>query len=763
MSLEVQPENQTSELARNQASSVFSENKLTLMDVWRVMIKRRFVILAVTILSLAGSAFYAFRTKPVYESISRIEIKPSGSSYNGLQSLVEEQASATNGPVASKTDVLVLQSDTVLLQTAETLHLDAKALSGFQKGGNVRESASSADLTPFQRQALIGYIRGGLKVSIVPTTDMVEIRYRNHDPKLATDVVNTLVDTYIDVDLRTKYDRSMHVSEWLQKRLGDLKQEAADAQMRLADFQKQHNIVGADESSNLTMQTLGQISADLESVEADRITKEARMRQFESLDPNMAALTGDNPTLAALLTQLSDLQSQRAELSTKYAERYPKLVSLNVQIDKTQAEINNQVEFAKRQIRHEYQGALGTEQMLRKRLDAQEEAAYRLNEVVGQYAILRQDAELNRSLYDTLETTLKEAGVTAGMSATNITVVDRAQVPFMPIAPRKTLSLVLGPAGGFLIGCILAFLIDSIDDRLQTSEEVESVSTMPSLASIPHILEGQLDRKRDGADAIAPNLSKYNARLVSVRNPKSMGAEAFRILRSSLLLSSIDKPPRVIVFTSAFSGEGKTTTAMNTAITLAQRGERVLLVDADLRRGSLHRTFRLANMGFGLSTVLRQPELNRDLPVPIPELPTLHVLTTGPRPPNPAEMLSSNRMVEQLGQWAQEFDRIVLDTAPVLAVSDTQALAVLADAVVLVVRAGITRKGALIRARDLLLRINAPVIGVVVNDVDLRLENFYTYEHGMYAYHSRYRYGSPYSDEVNGSEDEGRERESNDG
>jgi capsular exopolysaccharide synthesis family protein len=242
-----------------------------------------------------------------------------------------------------------------------------------------------------------------------------------------------------------------------------------------------------------------------------------------------------------------------------------------------------------------------------------------------------------------------------------------------------------------------------------------------------------------------------------LHNSKSIAAEAYRGLRSSLLLSSIDKPPRVIVVTSAFPGEGKTTTAVNCAITLAQRGERVLLVDADLRRGSLDRVFNLEDRSFGLSTVLARPAAHKELPVPLPDLPMLHVLPTGPRPPNPAEMLSSNRMEEQLRQWAKEFDRVVLDTAPVLAVSDTQAMAALADTVVLVARAGVTRKRALIRARDLLWRINAPIAGVVVNDVDMRLENFYTYRYGMYGYN--YGYGYAYTDQDSPTADDSKDEE----
>jgi capsular exopolysaccharide synthesis family protein len=745
MSLDRQSESPAAQTAHRRAAVVPSEDRLSLMDVWRVLMKRSLIILIVTAISVAAAAIYSFRTRPVYESVSRIEIKPNTAPNVGLQSLVDEERSAEG--TGLQTEILVLQSNSVLLQTAESLNLISNIRAAGQNNAGAGASAASNEITPMERLALIGSIRGGLRVQIVPSTQMVEIRYRNNDPKLATEVVNKLVDTYIDEDLRSKFDRTMHVSAWLQKQLENLKQEASDAQRRLADFQKQHNIVGTDETSNLTMQNLSQISADLEGAEADRIMKEARLREFENQDPDIVALMGDNPQLGALRSQLSELETQRAQLAWKYGDRHPRMQELDAQIAKLQASVANEVALARNQVRDEYQGALRLEEMERKRLDAQKEDAYRLNEDAAQYAILRHEAELNRDLYDTLQMRLKEASVTAGLSATDITIVDRAQVPFAPVAPRKSLSLMLGLIGGLLVGTVLAFMTESVDDTLQTSEEVESASMLASLATVPHIVDeqGKRKRKRGAGEGAAGD---YLEQLVALHRPKSIAAEAYRGLRSSLLLSSIDKPPRVIVVSSAFPGEGKTTTAVNCAIVFAQRGERVLLVDADLRRGSIDKVFKIDDKRSGLSMVLTRPGAGNDLFSPLPELPTLHVLPTGPRPPNPAEMLSSHRMEEQLGQWAREFDRIVLDSAPVLAVSDTQAIAALADTVVLVARAGMTRKRALLRARDLLWRINVPIAGVVVNDVDMRLENFYTYRYGMYGNKSGYGYAEnpPFSE-----------------
>ena len=756
MSLEHQAEPQGGPAVESRGVAPPAGERRSLIDVWRVLTKQRFTILTITILSVAGAAWYAFRATPVYESVSHVEIAPQQSPANDLASFFSEESGSKD---QLQTQIQVLKSDAVLFETAQNLNLISRIRAGNKKGQN-GASTPPGEITPGERRTMIAILRRGLSVSLIPNTQIVEIRYRGSDPKLATDIVNQLAETYADEDLRTKYERTMHVSAWLQKQLEDLKQQASDTQRELADYQRSHNIVGTDENTNLTIQTLEHLSSDLDDAEADRIMKEARMREFNSLNPDMVALLGDNQALSTLRAELTDLQAQRAQLAVKYGEKHPQMQQLEQQINKVQAQINSEVGIARREVGDEYQSALALEQAMRKRLGAQEDAAYRLNEDAAQYTILAHQAELTRSLYDTLELRLKEASVTAGLSAANITVLDRAEVPFIPVAPRKRASLTIGFLGGILFGCVLAFLIESIDDRLRTSEEVEGASMLPSLAAIPHMSYGQVKHRGDEVEEPVAGAPRAPQQMVTLWDPKSSVAEAYRSMRSSLLLSSIDNPPRVILLTSSFPSEGKTTTSLNLAIVLAQRGERVLLVDADLRRGSLHRVFGIAEQGFGLSTVLSQPGSHRELPTPLPELPTLHVLPTGPRPPNPAEMLSSKRMEEQMRQWTKEFDRIVLDTAPLLAVSDTYAMAVRADAVVLIARAGVTRKRALIRARDLLWRINAPVAGVVVNDVDMRLENFYTYRYGMTNknYWYGYRQSPSASDRAYGYEEEDEEK-----
>src|ERR1700738_2450990 len=695
----------------------FSGEKYTLMEVWRLLNKQRFVILVVTVLSVAFAAWRDVRTQPLFESVGRIEIQPQQTPNIGIQHVIE-QSQAGGESSALQTEVRILQSDSVLFQTGQSLNLMDRLIAANRSEKNPPVVVPAGEVTPSQRRAVIGFVRSHLTVTVLAGTSIVEIRYRDADPRFAAAVVNRIVDTYSDQDLHSRYERTQRVSGWLQKQIENLQLEAKDAQQQLVDYQKAHNIVGT-ENSNMTIQTLEQLSSAVDNAEADRIMKEARLRDFDSMSPNLVAVMGDNPSVQALRSQLETLDKQKPHLTAKYGPRNPKIIDLQTQIAKLQAQIDSEVALARHQVRDEYEGALGSEQALRKRLGAQKEAAYKWNEGAAQFAILRNEAELPRELYDTLQMRLKEATVMAGLSATKITVVDHAQAADLPVGPRKAFILGMGLIGGLLGGCALAFLIESIDDRLQTSDEVESLAMLPSLAVIPHFQNESIKyrkRKERGATHADLSVSQRSPQLVAIRDTKSVSAEAYRGLRSALLLSSIDHPPRLIVITSPFPGEGKTTTAINLAIVLAQRGERVLLVDADLRLGKLAQVFGLSASGNGLSKVLAEPGTSREIPVPLPELPSLHVLGTGPRPPNPAEMLSSMRMADQLRQWSREFDRVVLDTSPIMAVSDTQSIAVLADSVVLVTRARMTRRRALIRARDLLLSINAPLAGVVVND-----------------------------------------------
>jgi polysaccharide biosynthesis transport protein len=364
---------------------------------------------------------------------------------------------------------------------------------------------------------------------------------------------------------------------------------------------------------------------------------------------------------------------------------------------------------------------------MQSRLDALKKEAYQENKSAAQYDILKHDTEASADLYDALELKLQEAGITAGLNSNNVDVIDPATYPTGPVLPKKRSDLMFGFLAGLMVGVVIAFIVESLDDTLRTSEEAEAIAQLPTLAVVPHFVvkKGPVAPSK-GAPELLPDM-------VSYLEPQSLGAEAFRTLRSAIMLSGVDRVPKILLVTSSFAEEGKSTVAANLAISFAQREEKVLLVDTDLRRGTTHLKFGLPNRG-GLSTVLARESGADAYQRPIADLPNLIVLSRGPLAPNPGEMLSSHAMEDLMKQWRTTFDRVILDSSPVLAVADN---------VMILIRAGVTRKKALLRTRELLRRSAAHISGTVINDVNLRLEHYYTYARG-YSYGYKSNYGSGY-------------------
>jgi succinoglycan biosynthesis transport protein ExoP len=382
-------------------------------------------------------------------------------------------------------------------------------------------------------------------------------------------------------------------------------------------------------------------------------------------------------------------------------------------------------------IRDEYQTSTHTLQLLQGQLDSEMQGAYKLNESAAEYALLRQAAASSRTLYDQLELKLKESNLASGLNTASVNVIDEAMLPLAPVTPNTQMNIGIAGAMGLMLGLILAFILDSLDDTLRTTDDVEAFSGMLSIGAIPHFQSAV--RKAALGMASSGEELQERGRLISLSAPASPTAEAYRALRSSILLSAIDNPLKTLVMTSAFMSEGKSTLSANIAVMLAQRGERVLIVDADLRRSTLHLLFGIQRPTQGLTNLLSRQSDDSVYLQPVEELPTLTYLPSGVVPPNPAELLASQRMAEMMRNWAEEYDRVIIDTAPVLAVSDSLALAARADSVLLVVRAGVTRKKALLRTRELLRRVNAHLLGAVVNDINLRRDSYYNYT-GPYTY-----------------------------
>jgi len=402
-----------------------------------------------------------------------------------------------------------------------------------------------------------------------------------------------------------------------------------------------------------------------------------------------------------------------------------------------QSETNKAVDHLKGQ----YLAALQRENMLRDSFEKQKQEANKLNESAIEYSILKRDLDSNRTLYEGLLEKLKEAGVTAGLRSNNFRIIDAARVPTAPSEPNIPRNLSFALVLGVISGVGLAFILENMDNTVRTPEQATALSGLPALGMIPlgsrSVAHGPTGKRL----ALTAPVAKEVVETVTQVRPQSQMAESYRALRTSLLLSNLGAPPKVIMVTSARPQEGKTTTSINTAIVLAQKGVRVLLMDADLRRPSVHKTLGMGPRS-GLSNVLTGSATTQQTITTSPILPNLFIMPAGTPPPNPAELLASANMRDLIAQLREMYDHIVIDTPPTLSVTDAVVLSPRADATILVIRSGQTTKQALRRARDILMQVNAHVAGVLLNAVDLTSPDYY------YYYEYQGKYGQYYQEEA---------------
>ncbi len=734
-----------------------------LREYVRTLAKRKWTVLACLFTIFSVVALASLKMTPVYEAIGSIEINKPDSG------LVNFNNSPTFNvdyydPTELETEVMILQSDLLALQVVKELALDRRP----EFGGKAPALPSSLDLAPDPLQTdsgrtsgLLSSFRGNLKVALSPNTHIIKVSFRSPDKDLTANVVNTLMSTYAENNFKSRFDSTMQASDWLSKQLVDLQMKVETSQEKLVRYQKEHEILGIDEKQNITTAKLDELNKALTAAESERMDKESVYRLVQAGDADTIAsaasmLDSAGPAgqsasalLEGLRTKQADVKIQVAELSTQFGPSYPRVAQLNGQLKEIDTQILGESKKVAGKIRGQYMAALQRENMLHDALEKQKQEANKLNESAIQYSILKRDLESYRQLYEGLMEKMKEAGVSAGLKSNNFRIVDVARVPTSPIEPNVPRNLGFALMLGLSSGVGLAFLLEGLDNTVRTTEQAQMISGFAPLGMIP--LGSRTARVGANSKRLVIATSKEAVELVTQVRPQSQMAESYRALRTSLLLSNLGAPPKVIMITSALPQEGKTTTSINCAVVLAQKGVRVLLIDADLRRPSIHKTLGMGPRS-GLSNVLTGSATLEQAITQSSALPNLSVLPAGTPPPNPAELLASTNMRDVLEELRGQYDHIVLDTPPTLSVTDAVVLSPRADAIVLVIRSGQTTKQALRRSRDVLMQVNAKVSGVLLNAVDLSSPDYYYY----YEYQGKY---SRYYRDDEGCGDEARENE----
>ncbi len=715
----VPPETNSAGFSTTVTDTTLSEALITLR-------KRRWVLIVAVILGLAYGIFTAQFQQKRYESYGRIQVRSGSSNEYRVNAITGSEDTGSR----LLTEIEIIKSDSMMLKVAREMDL-SNNVDFLEKKGPLPHT--SLDV-PEVRQLTVHRLQSILHVTMVPKTDIIRISYSSLNAKLSADIVNTVISTYIQNSYKTRFASTQRVSTWLSGTLDDLKQQVETSQEQMLDLERKLGILGFDPTHNQISSSLDDLARAAGAAKLARIIAEARYRVLSGMDPNtiegsIETTPGTAPAeLSALRGALAAAKANYAQMEANLGPNHPQSKALKAQIDEYLKEIGAEQDRLLIQAKQNYVVAQANEAQTSAALEAQKTDAYKLRDQLVEFNLRQREFEANRTLYDSLEQRLRTASVQSGLESLEIDVVDPALPPAFPLLKPQSTVILTALVFSLLAGIVIAFVLESLDTGLRSIAEIESITELPSLAVIPRARRSSVDQ--------AATMTTAQRNIGILTQPKSQFAEAFRSLRTSLLLSTTGHPPKVIVVTSATPSEGKTTAASNLAAILAQRDTRVLLIDGDLRRPNVHHRFGL-NGKIGLTTVLTGATTLEATVQRVPEIPNLDILPSGPIPPFPTEMLSSEAMATTLKQCCELYNYVVIDSPPILSVTDGVILARDADAVALVVRHGKSSKHVVRRARDLLLRSGATITGIVLNAVDLNSPEYY----GYYGY-SGYSYAS---------------------
>jgi succinoglycan biosynthesis transport protein ExoP len=740
-------------------------NELTIADLLVILRRRRTQIVATTVLCfLLGVAVCTIST-PKFEGKAIVEIQKTSADMLGLQSMM---AGASDGPgdalnanLDLQTEAEILQSGALALKVIDELHLDRTrdfqpkwsplgwVMGFFPSTDQPDDAGVNLEDSPQRRTRALKIFANHLKVEPMPGTRLIEIRYFHSDRKLAPAVANELVRALKEYGFQTRYVATSESSQWLNGQLDDLKKQAQGLQAKVVNLQKDSGVYslgtdsqGRDQVYSATVDRLQQATTTLMAATSNRIMKGAVYQTVKNGDPELisglagASLMGASSGVQSSFTLLQTLRSQQATLqaqlaqdSSKFGTAYPKLADERSSLSSVTKAISDEVDRVGKRAANDFRAAQEAEESLSAEYLQRKKEAGVLNDKTIEYSIAKQEADSSRNLYEDLFRRLKEAGVIEGLRSSNISVVEPGRVPAKPAKPNVPIYLAVSLVGGLFFGVCGALFTESVDNKIQSFEEVEQLLEAPLLGILPKFKKSA--RSKLPSKVIQLSLNRpSNPRRTEANGIPTAFSEAIRALRTKLLHHRNPSPPKVILVTSSVPGEGKTTVSTNLAAILARSGKRVLLVEADMRHPNPNSVKDFSNTLTGYLTGLManaEKLLEAGAMDSFAGISGLKVLPAGPRPPYPAELLDSERMHRLLENLKLQFDHIVLDSPPLLAVTDACVLSHMADVTLLIARPGFTTNKALKRAYRLVEQNNETQVGVVLNAVDRKSASYSDY------------------------------------
>jgi polysaccharide biosynthesis transport protein len=761
-----------------------SENEVHLLDYWRAIRKRLWLVFGLAAICTTLSMIYVARKPDIYEATAQVQVDLENNPMYGGKA-APMIVSPVSDPAYFNTQLQILTSPGLMRRVVKTLDLEHNraflqpqgsqqqstwktilqmlGLRGRDRNpstqqnnvlpltSSVAPATANEDLVEAKKLApYVGALLGGLRVepvrenraSYYKETRLIDIEYQHGDPEVAAKIVNCVADTFVRSNLEKKNETNTSTSEFLSKRVTELQQQIRTDEEKLVNYAKNNQILSLDAGQNTVVERLSGLNKQLLEAENERKLAEAEYNAAKA--PGAATALASAKEIEQPESKLAELKQKRAQLLVDATEEAPEVKEIDQQIDVLQKHLTEtrarSAATLLKNLETKYRQAVEREDALRKSFNQQKAETVTQNEAAINYHILEQEIATNKSLLDNLLQRSKENDVVLAGRPNNISVVDYAITPDFPVGPARSRTVMLALMLSLGLGIALALLLEYLDDSVHSTDDVEKVLRLPALAVIPAMGSASASRRFLSPSTALQKLNGSNGNtpelLINV-NGRSALAEAYRQLRTSVLLSTAGRAPKTLLVTSSLPGEGKTTTAVNTAISLAQTGASVLIIDADMRRPRLRSIFHLAERE-GLSSILSSEVKPEQMLDAIQKDPAtgLNVLTSGPIPPNPAELLGSEQMRKLLGVLSIPFTHIVIDSPPVSSFTDGVLIASIVDGVLLVVHGGKSSKAVVRRSRQMLLEVGAKVVGVVLNNVSVRARDYY-YNYQRY-YHQDY-------------------------
>jgi capsular exopolysaccharide synthesis family protein len=725
------------------------DNIFDFREYWHIIQKRRWTIFTILIITVSIVALGSFFIEPKYKATVAIQIERQNPK---VLSFEEVYALDSSQQTFYQTQVRLIKSKTLAKKVIDKLDLaKSSPSSSFNKIGIIQKLKelipSFTNLSKNEKKEpyapIINNFLSRLIVQPDRNSQIINISFIHHNPDISAKVANAVADAFIESNLEAKYLTAKQAYDFLNAQIKELMNDIALKEQEMQKYAQEKEIVSLDNNENITIQQLVDLNAEYTRIQAKRIEKEAIYKGVMNASSDSIPEVLNNELIQELKTQYAHLESEYAEKSRKFKAQWPEMMQLKSKLDKVKQRLGRETYDIVRKVRNsartEYETALKQERSIKNILDQQKRKTTDLHKNAIIYNNLKTEVDNKRALLQSLVKRQNEAGVSAelkDLGSSHIRVIDRADVPRKAYKPNKKLNILMAIAIGLLIGIGTTFFLEYLDSSLKNKEDVDRYLKLPTIGIIP-TLDGT--KKSSNYTYVYEDYlgkGKYEVPPKSIEkivhtSTKSSISEAYRSLRTSILLSTPHSPPKTILITSSQPKEGKTVTAVNIAISLAQLNKKVVIFDTDLRKPRISKIFRIYNR-IGVSNFLAGTIPPNQI-IFRTEIPNLYIIPSGPTPPNPAELLATPKMTSLLEGCKNTFNFIILDSPPLLAVTDAQILANKVDGIVLVIHGGITPKDAVKLGKEKLQ--NANIIGVVLNQIDLENHGYY-YQH-YYHYYSK--------------------------